>query len=64
MIARLISVILALMISKLVSTVLPNQTLLHGPNSNHIRNKTYKYGGQSYRFKPMVCICPTGILRK
>ena len=61
---RLTSILLALIISKLVSSALPKTSILHGPNSNHIRNSVYQYGGQSYCFKPKVCICPTGILRK
>ncbi len=34
------------------------QIIVHGPDSNVIRNRIFKINNRKYRFKPYICICP------
>ncbi len=56
---QIFSVILALLIVKVLQKFLVNNIIEHGPNSNNIRKKVYKYSDKYYQYRPKVCICPT-----
>ncbi len=59
---RLFSIIIALFAAKLTSMfIISTKTAVHGPDSNKVRKTIYQYGGNNYLFKPVVCICPTGL---
>ena len=61
---QLFSIIIALVLAKLASVLVllfNTGTINHGPDSNKVRKTIYQYGGNKYSFKPVVCICPTGL---
>ena len=59
MIAEFISILSGFIVGYISYVIIQKyRTKTHGPDSNIIKKKIYKYNNKYYKLIPQICICP------
>ena len=57
MIDKIVNILAGLILGVLIYKFYISPTIIRGPNSKEIINKTFIFNGKKYKFDPVICGC-------